>query len=266
MADLPDPTRRFSDRAADYSRWRPGYPPGLLPLLTERLGLRPSWVVADVGSGTGLSALPFLEHGNRVVGVEPNGEMRAEAERVLAAWPGFRSVAGTAEDTGLEAASVDLAVAAQAFHWFDASATRSELLRVLCPPWRAVLLWNTRRTTTTPFLRGYEDLLRRHGTDYERVRHDRLRVEVFDAFFEGGRERTVLANAQELDLEGLTGRVCSSSYTPPAGDPRREVLLLELRRLFEAHAQDGRVVLEYDTEVHWGLLAGRSPRQTGPPA
>ena len=60
------PTERFSDRVADYVRYRPGYPPELLECLRRNCGLKPQWVVADVGSGTGLLAKIFLENGNRV--------------------------------------------------------------------------------------------------------------------------------------------------------------------------------------------------------
>jgi SAM-dependent methyltransferase len=123
------PTERFSDRVADYARFRAGYPPGVLEVLRRETGLAPHHVVADLGSGTGLSARLFLEDGNVVLGVEPNAAMRQAAERLLAGWPGFRSVAGTAEATTLDAGSVDLVVAAQAFHWFDPDATRAEVVR-----------------------------------------------------------------------------------------------------------------------------------------
>ncbi len=43
----------------------------------------------------------------------------------------FTSRDGTAENTGLEDDSVDLVVAAQAFHWFDVEKARVECLRIL---------------------------------------------------------------------------------------------------------------------------------------
>lgn len=251
---MTDPRRRFSGRVADYVRWRPGYPAGLIPLLRERLGLRPDWVVADVGAGTGLSAEPFLGHGNRVIAVEPNEEMRAAAVARLGAHAGFEAVAGSAEATGLADASVDLVVAAQAFHWFDPVRARRELARILRPPRRGALFWNTRHTGGTAFLDAYEGLLVRHGTDYQEVRHDRDRSGTLDAFFSEGYERHVLPNEQALDLEGLQGRLLSSSYTPPAGDPRRDALLEEAAAIFAEHARGGRVRVVYDTEVYLGRL------------
>src|SRR4051812_4389748 len=106
-----DATTRFADRVADYVRYRPGYPPGVLEVLRREGALGPGAVVADVGSGPGLSAAPFLDAGPRVFGVEPNPAMRAAAEDLLAARSTFQSVGGRAEATTLPAVSVDLVVA-----------------------------------------------------------------------------------------------------------------------------------------------------------
>ena len=67
-----DAKQRFSNRVADYVRYRPGYPAEILPLLQTWTSLRPEHVVADIGSGTGLLSKLFLDFGNRVFGVEPN--------------------------------------------------------------------------------------------------------------------------------------------------------------------------------------------------
>lgn len=248
-------TERFSDRVHDYARYRPGYPAAVLEVLRRGVGLAPDWVVADIGSGTGLSARLFLGNGNRVIGVEPNREMREAAETLLGDRPGFRSVAGTAEATTLESGSVDLVVAAQAFHWFDPVAAGAEAARILRPGGWAALVWNTRRSESSVFLREYEALLRRYGTDYDRIRHDRVDAGALDRFFGGPYERRTVRNEQALDLEGLTGRLLSASYTPPAGHPDRAPMLDAAERLFERHQQDGRVRFQYETEVYMGRLS-----------
>ena len=106
MLPTPDPTERFTDRAADYAAARPGYPPQIAAALIDAFGLARQAVVADIGSGTGLSCEPFLRAGLAVIGVEPNQAMRAEGDRHLAGFERFRSVAGTAEATGLPNAGV----------------------------------------------------------------------------------------------------------------------------------------------------------------
>ncbi len=248
-----DPTRRFSDRVENYVRYRPHYPDGVLDVLRTETGLTPTAVVADVGSGTGISAKLFLRNGNLVLGVEPNREMREAAERLLSDYPHYTSVAGTAEATTLPDRSVDYAVAAQAFHWFDHDRARHEFARILHPGGWAVLMWNTRRTDSTPFLRAYESLLLRYGTDYGKVRHENVGPDVLGRFFApAGYERRVLPNEQLFDLTGLTGRLLSSSYAPAAGHPDHEPMLRDLRRLFDEFQQDGRVRFEYDTELYFG--------------
>src|SRR5687767_5971478 len=69
-SDRSDPTRRFSDRVENYIRYRPGYPAEILDILRSEIGFDPTWTVADVGSGTGISTRMFLDHGNEVFAVE----------------------------------------------------------------------------------------------------------------------------------------------------------------------------------------------------
>jgi SAM-dependent methyltransferase len=261
MPFLPvvQPTERFSDRADAYARSRPGYPPAVLDVLRRECGFEPGWVVADVGSGTGLSSVLFLSNGNPVQAVEPNGAMRAAAEGWLGDRPGFRSVAGTAEATTLPSGSVDLVVCAQAFHWFDPAAARAEFARIQRPGGAVVLLWNRRRLDGTPFLRAYEALLERHGIDYERVRRDRLGGAAVAAFFGTTPKRAALPNEQWLDLEGLKGRLRSSSYLPGEGHPGHGAMVQAAERLFAGHAEGGRVRLEYELEIYMGTLAGPAP-------
>ncbi|MEX2283907.1 MAG: class I SAM-dependent methyltransferase [Gemmatimonadota bacterium] len=251
----PDSKLRFSDRVEEYVRYRPRYPDALLPLIRSETGLLPDWMVADIGSGTGISAEPFLANGNLVLGVEPNAEMRAAAEPALAQWRNFRSIAGSAENTTLPDQSVDLILAGQAFHWFDRSAARAEFMRIGRPGAWTVLVWNRRETESTPFLKAYEGLLDRFGTDYQRVRHDRMDETVFADFFQSAFKLCTMPNAQEFDYVGLSGRLLSSSYTPGPTDARRQPMLEELRRIFDAHQRNDVVRFEYVTEVVIGRLA-----------
>jgi SAM-dependent methyltransferase len=248
-------TTRFSDRVADYVRARPRYPRELIPLLQERIGLTPEWVVADIGSGTGISAEPFLSFGNVVYGVEPNAEMRAAGEEALSRFDTFQSVAGTAEDTGLAADSIDLIAAGQAFHWFDRARARVEFERIARPNAWVALFWNRRDVAGSAFAREYEDLLLRYGTDYEKVRHDNLVDADIAGFLGPDFQRAALANPQVFDFAGLRSRLLSSSYTPAAGDPRREEMLAELRVLFDRHEQHGSITIDHTTDIYLAQLA-----------
>lgn len=253
-----DPKQRFSDRVEDYVRYRPRYPREILDALRKECGLRQESVVADIGSGTGFLAQIFLENGNLVYGVEPNAAMREAGEQLLATYPHFCSVAGSAEATTLPAASVDLVVVGQAFHWFEPRSARSEFSRVLRANGWVAVLWNERLADTTPFLREYELLVRKFGTDYEKVSATYPRQEQMETFFGPAKfGENTFAYEQIFDFDGLRGRLLSSSYTPPPGHSNHEPMLVELKRLFDAHQHEGRVRFEYTTHIFYGQVAQR---------
>lgn len=253
-----DSKERFSDRVADYVRYRPGYPRAILDVLRDECGLTPKSVIADAGSGTGILTRLFLDNGNFVYGVEPNEAMREAGEEFLAGYPTFRSVAAAAEATTLPDASVDFVMAAQAYHWFDPTAARAEFARILRQSGWAGVIWNERKKDLGPFAEAYEQLLRTYGTDYARVLETYPEPERMAQLFGAGNFRhRIFANEQRMDFDALRGRLLSSSYSPAPGHPKHEPMLAELRRIFDQHAENGRVRFEYATHVYYGRLHAR---------
>ena len=250
------PTARFSDRVENYVRYRPGYPPEVLDLLRTECGLRPSHIVADIASGTGVFTRLLLENGNSVFAVEPNTAMREMGIEQLESFESNRLVfvAGTAEETTLPSASVDFVTAAQAAHWFDLPRARAEFVRILRPEGWCALIWNERHLASTPFLRDYEQLLLTYGTDYQVVRHEYTTLKIHEFFAPALSEERVFSLRQEFDYGGLAGRLWSSSYAPLEGHPSYEPMMQELERIFRAHAIDNVVEFEYDTRVFYGHL------------
>lgn len=248
-------TSRFSDRVENYIRYRPGYPPQVLEILNTECGLRPTHVIADVASGTGIWTRMLLENGNTVFGVEPNVDMREAGQRLLADFPKFTSVEGKAEGTNLRNSAVDFVTAAQAAHWFDRERSRLEFSRILKPAGWLVLLWNEREIDTTPFLREYEQLLLTYGTDYQDIRHERTTDAVNEFYDPAPYQERVFPMRQEFEYQGLEGRLLSSSYAPGPGHPNHEPMLGNLRRVFDRYAANGRVAFDYKTRVYLGQPA-----------
>ncbi|MGE3467738.1 MAG: class I SAM-dependent methyltransferase [Pyrinomonadaceae bacterium] len=251
---MGDTVERFSDRVANYVKYRPDYPRQIIDLLAEQCSLTPGSIVADVGCGTGISTRMFLENGNRVFGVEPNDAMRAAAVEYLAEFPRFTPVNGTSDATTLDDGSVDLVVAAQAFHWFDPETTRPEFARILRPNGAVALIWNERQLDTTPFLIEYERFLLKYARDYSSVRHENISADKIGAFFRHGFESVTFPNVQELDLVGLTGRMLSSSYMPSEDDPVFSEMARELESIFAKHHENGRIKVFYDTNVYFSRI------------
>jgi len=240
-----NPIGRFDDRADDYVKYRPAYPPAAIDAILEGLGPSNSIRAADIGAGTGISARLLGDRGTTVVAVEPGAAMR----RAASPHPNVRWIAGTAEATGLAEASMDLVLCAQSFHWFRAGDALAEFARVLTPGGRLCLMWNS-RSRRDAFTAGYRAAIRQ--VDGESV----AERDTFDpdVIARSGRfsppERLTFANAQRLDFEGLVGRSESASYVPKVGDAAERLRRL-LRELFERHAdQDGLVTLVYETEVY----------------
>ena len=248
---MSDTVERFSNRVANYVKYRPGYPPEVLELFKREMGLTEQSVLADIGSGTGLSTRPFLENGNMVYGVEPNAAMREAAEEYLKEFPNFISHEGTAEDTRLENASVDFVIAAQAFHWFDPEKTSTEFARIVKPDGYIALIWNERQLDTTEFLREYEKLLKKYATDYDKVRHENIDQEKLGRFFRTPYNRATFPNFQEFDFAGLRGRVLSSSYMPAEDSPSFPALEKELKGLFTKYSENDRIKVFYDTNIYY---------------
>ncbi len=247
-------TERFSDRVANYVKYRPSYPPEVLQLFRDEMGLSPDSVVADIGSGSGLSARLFLENGNTVYGVEPNDAMREASQEFLAEYPLFLACKGTAEATGLDDRIADVVTAAQAFHWFDQQAARTEFSRILKGGGYIALMWNERQLGSTPFLVEYEQFLKKFANDYEQVRHEHVDRNSLKSFFQKDFQTRVFPNSQVFDLEGVLGRVLSSSYMPNVDDERFPQMKNELQSLVAKHAENGKIELLYDTAVHYSQI------------
>ncbi len=255
-------TERFSNRVENYVKYRPTYPVGVLQHLHDAGILSENSVVADIGSGTGISSKLFLENGNEVFGVEPNKEMREAAETYLKNEKYFHSVNGTAEETNLKNNSVDIVLAGQAFHWFDAEKSKVEFKRILrefAPSGKSngnvVLMWNNRRTDSSDFLKSYEDLLSYFGTDYAKVNHRNIGEKNFDSFFGKGKWNSFsIETFFDLDFEGVKGRLFSSSYVPAEDHPDSAFMISVLKKIFTRYQENGTVRFEYDAIVYYGKL------------
>jgi SAM-dependent methyltransferase len=122
----------FGRTADDYRRYRAGFPDSLFDRLQAfEIGL-PRQSVVDLGTGTGTLARGFALRGCRVIGIDPAETMLEQArelDREAGVAVDYRI--GRAEQTGLPAASIDVACAGQCWHWFDRAAAANEVRRLL---------------------------------------------------------------------------------------------------------------------------------------
>lgn len=250
-----DSTLRFSNRVANYAKYRPGYPLKVLDHLGHECQLNSQSVIADVGSGTGIFTSLLLDKGYTVYAVEPNDAMRREAEHQLKSRTGFHSVNGTAEATTLADKYINLIVCAQAFHWFNNAETKAEFKRILAPHGHVALIWNNRCIDADDFAIAYEILLKQQEGDYEKINHQNLSETDFAAFYHDGKYKlSKFSNFQVFNFEQLAGRAFSSSYVPAQDTEAGHLFSRQLKAIFDQYQTNGTVMFRYDTEVYLGKL------------
>jgi SAM-dependent methyltransferase len=242
-----DPLARFTGLAEAYVRGRPSYPEAAVRAVIDRARLGPASLVVDVGCGTGIASRLFAASGIPVLGIEPNDDMRRQAEAAPGPRPDYR--AGRAEATGLPAGTADVVLAAQAFHWFEPDAALREFHRVLKPGGLVALMWNE-RDESDPFTAAYGDIIR---TWPDTAAHETARARAGDVLAThplfGDYERLTFTFGHVHDAEGLVSRAFSASYAPTDA-ASRAATRTALDELFARWQRDDTVELRYVTTLH----------------
>lgn len=250
----PGAEKIFSGRSENYSRYRPSYPSGLIPLLEKETGLSPMTVIADIGSGTGILSKLFIENGNVVHAVEPSDEMRTVSSTNLRAYPNFHAVKGTGENTPLADNSVDLVTCGQSFHWFKPDLAKIEFRRILRERGSVALIWNDRVQVECGFNHEYERICKEFSPNYHRSGSTVLEEQSFANFFEGPYSELELDNFQKLTVDGIMGRYQSASYAIGPDNQNYPMLQEAILEAFRKYQENGFVKMKYVTRVYLGKV------------
>ncbi|MFC5448896.1 class I SAM-dependent methyltransferase [Paenibacillus aestuarii] len=124
---------RFLGFGELYDQHRPEAPKQVIEIINTYLGTKPSRVI-DIGCGTGLSTFIWADAAEQIIGIEPNPDMRAEAQKKwqqLGAPASISFLAGYSNQLPLEADSADAITCSQSFHWMEPMSTLQEIARVL---------------------------------------------------------------------------------------------------------------------------------------
>jgi len=246
----------FGPAAALYDRIRPDYPAEAIEWALRPLGAG-AWRVVDVGAGTGIMTRRLLALGHEVLAIEPDDQMRA---RLAQTTPAATPLPGRAEAIPLPDASVDGAVAAQAYHWFDRDPAHEELARVIRPGGVFAAVWNM-RDEAVPWVAEYSRIVEGdagRAPDQPSAGRDSPRPALD---FGGCFADTVLATFQHEIAhtpDTLVGLLQSRSYYIVASAERRRELEAEVRHLIATHpdlAGRTQFPLRYQTEVHRAVRA-----------
>ncbi|MEA5451854.1 class I SAM-dependent methyltransferase [Leptolyngbya sp. CCNP1308] len=241
-----NPLGRFSDRAQDYARYRPGYPEGAIAAILADLGDPQLLVVADIGAGTGISSRLLGDLGPRVIAVEPNAAMREAAEP----HPQVVFHPGTGEQTRLADACIHIVTCCQSFHWFNAPLALAEFDRILLPGGRLALLWHDWDLEDSGTAAYYQII---HAVATRAIDHRDHTQALAAIEQQAGFSRVRHLSfdyGQTLALPEVVGRSLSSSYIPKQGRAHLQFLdtIAAWHRAWAAI--DGTVTLKYITNLY----------------
>ncbi len=236
-----------------YIQNRPSYPDEYIDYLLSANIFNETSRIADIGSGTGILTKQLLERGVSVTAVEPNDDMRSKAEHDLHRFEQFTSINGSAEATTLPANSVDLVIAAQAFHWFDKEEFKLECKRILKHEAMVALVWNS-RDFKSPLIKENAEIFKKYCPNFYGfsggIGED---AEIFNQFFrEGKYELKRFPNDLVMDFEAFLGRNLSASYSLKESDKDFKFFVEAIANLFYKYSQNGTIVMPNFTRSYLG--------------
>ena len=247
-----DNTSRFYGIAEIYSKSRSDYAAAFFYYLKNTLHIPEGSVFSDVGSGTGIFSKQLLDAGYKVYAVEPNADMRKIAEEQLSERKGFSSVIGTEKNTSLPDSFVDAVSAAQAFHWFDADAFKTECRRILKPNGRVIIIYNS-RDKSAESTKMLAEIRHKYNPEFHGFSNG-ISEEKCISFFDGNCKIFRADNSITYDRQGYIGRALSSSYSPREGDENYEKYIAEINNIFDTFSADGKLTVPISTTAYTGAL------------
>lgn len=241
--------RSFGSVAERYDRGRPGYPPAAVRWMVGR----DTATVLELGAGTGKLTAELVAQGYDVHATEPDPEMLAVLRTRL---PDVATSESGAEEIPLPDRSVDVVVAAQAFHWFEHDVAMPEIARVLRPGGVLAVTWHN-RDARIPWVRKLWDLLA-DQPQLKEASETSIGALVTSPLF-GFVERQDFPYWQNIDRESILDLVASRSYVATLDADARTRKLAEVLAFYDDYGRgmDG-MQLAYQCECHRAVVVDRA--------
>jgi ubiquinone/menaquinone biosynthesis C-methylase UbiE len=239
--------RMTREKALQYDKFR-------LPYSTEAcefvisLANVDKGIVADIGAGTGLLTKHFVGKAKMVYAVEPELEMRNIAIDTLGIREDIEYIDGVSENTKLPDQSIDLIVAANAYHRFQPESTNEEFRRILKPSGMLAIFSyyddNNFFKDNMAVCQADQYINRLTVT-----RHDKP-VQFF--FGNSTPSRYLFRQQQEESWIEYWGAVVSGMESPNEGEEWFESFKKAHKKRFEEMETNGLIKVAYSTEVWIG--------------
>ena len=247
---------KFNHLADIYEKYRPSYPEKYVKDIIATCHLNSESLVADIGAGTGILTRQLLHNNLKVVGVEPNPDMRKLLKK-LEANKNFKAVEGTAEHTNLEDHSIDLIVVAQAFHWFDKEKFKKECKRILKPNGSVWILWNQldENKEIVKEQKKIDDQFTNRFQEVNGILSAAKKEEKIQGFFKDNQYETkIVDNPLENDKERFIGSNLSKSYSLKKEDENYDNYIKAFGEVFDKYCENGKVMIPNKTYGYLGKI------------
>ena len=239
----------FPSAVESYEKGRPEYPPAALEHMKTVLGLAPGVVAVDIGAGTGKFTRQITKSGARIIAVEPIEEMR---RKLISHLPDIDVFEGTAESIPLQDGSIDVAVAAQAFHWFDGEKALKEIHRILRLDGKLGLIWNL-KDATVEWVAELDEIVAQYEGIAPRYKSGQWKSAFSSPLFTQ-LERKQFRHVQSCTVEMVVDRVKSTSFIAALPADIQRNVSDQVRTLLRSHpmtANSDQIELPYITDVYW---------------
>ncbi|WP_297733653.1 class I SAM-dependent methyltransferase [Nocardioides sp.] len=217
-------SQSFGAVADAYDRGRPSYPADAVEWLLDG----EAKVVLELGAGTGKLTRVMVDQGHAVFATEKDPAMLAVLQDRV---PEVSAKVAGAEEIPANDRSVDVVVAAQAFHWFDHDLAVPEMARVLKPGGHVALVWNS-FDQRIPWVRKLVQVTGEwsatSGTSHGVLTGSDLFGEV---------ESKTFAFWQDVTRDTLVDIVASRSYIASLPEAERETKLGAVRALYDDYGR-----------------------------
>lgn len=247
---------KFNNLADIYEKYRPSYPEEYVKYIIRECNLNEESIVADIGAGTGILTRQLLENNLKVIGVEPNTDMRKILKK-LEINKNFKAVEGSAEHTNLKENSIDLIVVAQAFHWFDKQKFKEECKRILKPNGKVWILWN-QVDETKEIVKEQKEVDDKYTNRFQEVTGiltANKKEEQINGFFKDNLYETkVVDNPLENDKERFIGNNLSRSYALKKEDINYKNYIKAFEKIFDKYSKNGKVIVPNKTYGYLGQV------------
>jgi ubiquinone/menaquinone biosynthesis C-methylase UbiE len=206
---------RFDTTAETYAAHREPYPPAFFAAAADALKLRGREALIDLGTGPGVLALGFAPYVQRILGVDPEPAMVAEARKAAEqARVTFPVLQGRAEDLGADVGLFDVVTIGRALHWMEREPTLAALERISAPG-AHILICGSSSSKANPWRAAYDAVV--HAWSGRRSEEHRR---VHEHFFDGSRFARMadirVEHTQDITAEALFERSLTRSTTSPA--------------------------------------------------